>query len=58
LSVGKSAATAIDGTPVVVVFLRMPVARPDSAVPLILVTVAASAPVLPEAVTSPVIEIV
>lgn len=35
LSVGKSAATAILGTPVEVVFLRMPVARPDISVPLI-----------------------
>ena len=48
----------MDGTPVPVVFLRIPVARPASAVPLILVTVAVSDPVDPAAVTSPVIEIV
>jgi hypothetical protein len=38
-SVGKSAATAIDGAPVLVVFLRMPVARPAIEMPLILPTV-------------------
>ena len=54
LSVGKSPATAMLGTPVVVVFLRMPVARPANDVPLILVTAAVSAPVEPLAVTSPV----
>ena len=58
LSVGKSAATAIEGTPVEVVFLRIPVERPDSAVPFILVTVDVSTPVDPEAVTSPEIEMV
>lgn len=41
---------AILGTPVVVVFLRRPVARPDIKVPLILTTVEA----LPTEVTSPV----
>ena len=49
---------AIEGTPVVVVFLRIPVARLANEVPLILVTVELRDPVLPEAVTSPVIEIV
>lgn len=43
---------AIDGTPVVVVFFSIPVARPDSAVPLILPTVTATAPA--EVVASPV----
>jgi hypothetical protein len=55
---GRSAPVAIDGTPVVVVFLRIPVAKPERVVPLILVTVADNAPVPPDAVTSPVIEIV
>lgn len=39
LSVGKSAATAIDGTPVLVVFLTMPVARLSIKTPLIFLTV-------------------
>jgi len=52
LSVGKSAATAMLGAPVPVVFLRMPVASPLSATPLIRATVVAT---LPEGVvTSPV----
>jgi hypothetical protein len=38
-TVGTSAATAMDGTPVVVVFFTRPVASPDSAVPLIFATV-------------------
>ena len=50
LSVGKSPATAIDGTPVVVVFLSIPVARTAKDVPFILTTVAA----FPTDVTSPV----
>ena len=50
LSVGKSAATAMDGTPVLVVFLRMPVARPANETPLILLTVRTPA----ASVTSPV----
>ena len=58
LSVGKSAATAMEGTPVVVVFFRMPVASPAKAVPLILVTVVVRTPVEPEAVASPVMLIV
>lgn len=41
MSVGKSHATAILGTPVVVVFFRIPVASPASEVPFILVTVVA-----------------
>ena len=44
-SVGKSPATAIDGTPVVVVFFRMPVARLDRRVPLMPTTVTAPDPV-------------
>jgi hypothetical protein len=48
----------MDGTPVPVVFFMIPVPRLASDVPLILVTVAVSAPVDPDAVTSPVIEIV
>ena len=43
--VGKSAATAIDGAPVVVVFLSIPVARPDINTPLIFTTVNAVDPV-------------
>jgi hypothetical protein len=50
--------TAIDGAPVPVVFLRMPLPSVDMSTPLTLVTVAESAPVLPEAVTSPVMLIV
>ena len=42
---GKSAATAIDGTPVVVVFFSMPVASPDINTPLIFTTVKAVEPV-------------
>ena len=38
-TVGMSAATAIEGTPVAVVFLSRPVARADMVVPLILITV-------------------
>ena len=57
-NVGKSAATAIDGTPVPVVFLRIPVPNEDINVPLIFVTVAVRTPVLLAAVTSPVIEMV
>jgi hypothetical protein len=44
-NVGKSAATAIDGTPVVVVFFKIPVAKPAKEVPLILTTVSAVDPV-------------
>jgi len=52
LSVGKSAATAMLGAPVPVVFFRIPVASPLSATPLIRATVVAT---LPDAVvTSPV----
>ena len=43
--VGKSAATAMLGTPVVVVFLSIPVARPDITTPLMATTVKAVAPV-------------
>ena len=50
--VGKSAATAMLGTPVVMVFLRMPVAKPARATPLILPTVVATVPAVE--VTSPV----
>jgi hypothetical protein len=57
-NVGKSAATAIEGTPVPVVFLRIPVPNEDINVPLIFVTVAVRTPVLLAAVTSPVIEMV
>lgn len=39
-NVGKSPDVAIDGTPVPVVFRNIPVPSPDSATPLILVTVA------------------
>jgi hypothetical protein len=53
LSVGKSEAIAMLGTPVEVVFFSMPVLRLESCVPLILTTVAATLPV-PLAVTSPV----
>ena len=42
----------MDGTPVVVVFFRSPVARPESAVPFILPTVVATVPAV--VVTSPV----
>ena len=49
LSVGKSAATAMDGTPVVVVFFKIPVARPAIEVPFIFPTTVA--PCVP--VTSP-----
>ena len=42
---GKSAAIAIDGAPVVVVFFSMPVASPDINTPLILTTVSAVLPV-------------
>ena len=42
---GKSAATAIDGAPVVVVFFSMPVASPDINTPLIFTTVKAVEPV-------------
>ena len=49
LSVGKSAATAMLGTPVVVVFINIPVARPAMEVPLICSTTLA--PCVP--VTSP-----
>ena len=52
-NVGKSPAMAIDGTPVPVVFFRMPVPSPANDVPLIFVTVAAALPG-PLAVTSPV----
>ena len=45
MRVGKSAATAIEGAPVVVVFLRMPVAKPDINTPFILTTVKAVDPV-------------
>ena len=51
--VGKSAATAILGTPVVVVFFNIPVANPANDVPLIFPTVVAKLPV-PVPVTSPV----
>ena len=47
--IGKSAATAIDGTPVPVVFFNIPVDKPDREVPLIFCTVLA--PAVP--VTSP-----
>ena len=50
LRVGKSAAMAILGTPVPVVFLRIPVAKPAREVPLILTTVVA----FPTEVASPV----
>ena len=43
--VGKSTATAILGTPVPVVFFKIPVARPASEVPFIFTTVRAVAPV-------------
>jgi len=43
--VGKSPATAIEGTPVVVVFFKIPVASPDIRTPLILTTVSAVLPV-------------
>ena len=39
LSIGKSPATAMDGTPVTVVFFRMPVASPANDVLFIAVTV-------------------
>jgi hypothetical protein len=51
-SVGKSPATAIEGAPVVVVFFRMPVARPARDTPLIFPTVVET--VLTVLVTSPV----
>jgi len=60
LRVGKSPATAILGTHVVVVFFNIPVARPAREVPLILVTVvelvllAEPSNELPALVTSPV----
>jgi hypothetical protein len=44
-SIGKSAAIAIEGTPVPVVFLRIPVPSVDRSVPLIPTTVRPVAPV-------------
>ena len=41
MSVGKSPATAIDGAPVVVVFLSIPVASPAKLTPFIFTTVTA-----------------
>jgi hypothetical protein len=52
-----SATLEINGTPVVVVFLRTPVARLPKLTPLIAVTVAAAAPG-PEAETSPVNDVI
>jgi hypothetical protein len=49
-SVGKSAATAMEGAPVPVVFFRIPVAKPAIETPLILFTVKTPE----ESVTSPV----
>ena len=53
LRVGKSAATAMLGTPVPVVFFRIPVVNPANEVPLIFTTVTATEPD-PLAVASPV----